>query len=453
MIHPKKQQTGGFTVYANGFVRDKALSLEAKGALRYLLSKPDTWCLRRAELQNALCVGRAVVDRIVAELTAAGYLLERAGGARVVLEGPSLANKAEGVETGTIRYSRKERKTGYSITSDEPFTDCRMSPGARGVLCYLLSLPEDWNIQLKAVASACGITQAKVGRLLRELRRTGHVRRVQKKGPDGRVSKWEIEVFEGPEDNPDYSADKPHCGNVANHNVENQQLVITNREQSTEENESSLSLSKPQCTESTGSDDPSDSGLQVGEGVREGFDRIVAAYPKRRRGNLNGAFGEYQEALASGEDIPSVDQLIEILRIMSSGDQWQEQDGKFVPRLRKWISERQWSEIPLEAVPLPPQEIQMDHRVFVPRLRCLLADAMERGLDLVHWARVQSNLPAWFRLFVSGSHPDILSLYYEIYREEREEDPNLETLLRETFPGVLEAVEEYEEGMNVSTGH
>jgi hypothetical protein len=73
----RRHHNSNFTVIPNVIFEDSRLSIEAKGALGYLLSRPHDWLVRLAHLGRALGVGRDKMERIIGELIAAGYVLRR----------------------------------------------------------------------------------------------------------------------------------------------------------------------------------------------------------------------------------------------------------------------------------------------------------------------------------------------------------------------------------------
>lgn len=63
-----------YTTMANYHLRDKSLSLAAKGLMSYMLSLPDTWEYSVSGLSAVLCVGRSQISAKIVELEKAGYL-------------------------------------------------------------------------------------------------------------------------------------------------------------------------------------------------------------------------------------------------------------------------------------------------------------------------------------------------------------------------------------------
>jgi len=66
-----------YTMIANVTLQDTSVSLEARGLLTYLLSKPDTWAVVVTWLQVEMNVGREKLNRIIKELENAGYIETR----------------------------------------------------------------------------------------------------------------------------------------------------------------------------------------------------------------------------------------------------------------------------------------------------------------------------------------------------------------------------------------
>jgi len=63
-----------FVVLPNAILENKALSIEAKGLLGFLLSRPPDWQIRLSHLGGELGVGKDRLHRILRELIEAGYV-------------------------------------------------------------------------------------------------------------------------------------------------------------------------------------------------------------------------------------------------------------------------------------------------------------------------------------------------------------------------------------------
>jgi hypothetical protein len=64
-----------FTMISNVPLNDSRLSWEARGLLAWLVSKPNTWIVNREAIARQGRTGRDKVSRMLAELTANGYLV------------------------------------------------------------------------------------------------------------------------------------------------------------------------------------------------------------------------------------------------------------------------------------------------------------------------------------------------------------------------------------------
>ncbi len=94
----------------------------------------------------------------------------------------------------------------YAVINNEPLNDMRLSWGARGLLAYLLSKPNDWTINVKALINAGPAGEHKVRGLLKELMKCGYLNRIRIKHKGGTFT-WESQIYETPALNPNPSPD------------------------------------------------------------------------------------------------------------------------------------------------------------------------------------------------------------------------------------------------------
>jgi DnaD/phage-associated family protein len=98
----------------------------------------------------------------------------------------------------TIRV-RKDDK--YFTASNEPFNDRRLSWESRGLMGYLLTKPNNWEIRQKDLEQQGPAGEHKLRRMLAELRQYGYMNRIRIALQDGKFD-WTTEVFESPSQNP-----------------------------------------------------------------------------------------------------------------------------------------------------------------------------------------------------------------------------------------------------------
>ncbi len=70
----RREHRAHFTIVPNAIFVDRRLSVEAKGVLGYLLSRPHKWRVQLDYVARTLNVGRRKLQRIVRELISAGYV-------------------------------------------------------------------------------------------------------------------------------------------------------------------------------------------------------------------------------------------------------------------------------------------------------------------------------------------------------------------------------------------
>ena len=104
-------------------------------------------------------------------------------------------------KSGIIRVKKDAR---YFAASNEPFNDKRLSWEARGLMGYLLSKPDNWEVRTMDVIKQGPAGEYKVRRMLAELRLCGYMNRIRRIG-GGHLFYWITEVYESPAQNPSTS--------------------------------------------------------------------------------------------------------------------------------------------------------------------------------------------------------------------------------------------------------
>jgi len=70
----RREHRSHFTIVPNAIFADERLSIEAKGVLGYLLSRPHKWRVRLEHVGRTLRIGRKKLQRIFRELIGTGYV-------------------------------------------------------------------------------------------------------------------------------------------------------------------------------------------------------------------------------------------------------------------------------------------------------------------------------------------------------------------------------------------
>ena len=123
-----------------------------------------------------------------------------------------------------IRVRKDDR---YFVAPNEPFNNESLSWEARGIIAYLLSKPDGWEVRTKDLVRRGPAGRDKVRRVLAELEEHGYLHRYQGRQVSGSFDGWITEVYESPTLNPHFS---PVTGLAApvNPSPPNQTLSNTN---------------------------------------------------------------------------------------------------------------------------------------------------------------------------------------------------------------------------------
>src|SRR4051794_9053866 len=91
----------------------------------------------------------------------------------------------------------KDRQHPYTQIVNRVLTDDRLSWEARGMLAYLLSKPDDWQVRFSDLRRQGGRGRDSTQRILKELAAAGYRVRVCRHLADGRWY-WESHIYEQP---------------------------------------------------------------------------------------------------------------------------------------------------------------------------------------------------------------------------------------------------------------
>lgn len=126
-------------------------------------------------------------------------------------------------------FIRVEKDKNYSVIHNQFLRKKDLSWKAKGILAYILMLPDDWNINLKEIMTHATEGEAAFRSGWKELKESGYVNRYPVKDKDTkRILHWETVVSE--------TSQKPHVDfpdvanpNVGNPDVANRNLQSTDR--------------------------------------------------------------------------------------------------------------------------------------------------------------------------------------------------------------------------------
>ena len=104
---------------------------------------------------------------------------------------------------------RVAKNQDYTVMCNHHLRDKRLSWKAKGLISYILSLPDNWDFSAKGLALAGRDGESLVRSALRELEDNGYLRRAPLRGDDGRITDWVYTVYESPRSEDDTGEGTP----------------------------------------------------------------------------------------------------------------------------------------------------------------------------------------------------------------------------------------------------
>ena len=92
---------------------------------------------------------------------------------------------------------RLQKTEKYFKVANAVFNDRSLSWEARGLMGYLLSKPDDWQVRMHDLVRNGPAGQHKISRMLRELEVAGYIRRRRFRRKDG-TFEWFVLILEDP---------------------------------------------------------------------------------------------------------------------------------------------------------------------------------------------------------------------------------------------------------------
>ncbi|MEG7934959.1 DnaD domain protein [Bacillus mobilis] len=128
---------------------------------------------------------------------------------------------------------RVEKNKNYSVVNNTGLRDERLSWKAKGILAYILTLPDDWVFYREELATHAkdGLDSLRSG--MKELKEYGYLQRIPIRNDNNKIVSWETVIHEVPQVEPlvDFPpVEEPPVENppVENPPVENPELLNTN---------------------------------------------------------------------------------------------------------------------------------------------------------------------------------------------------------------------------------
>lgn len=129
----------------------------------------------------------------------------------------------------TFQRHTHDKKNPYVMISREMAQDKSISPKARGVLLYLLSLPDDWKIYHSQLCNGLGVGEDYVNSAMEELLNNGYAERTREK-VKGLFQPYQYKIYEFKKCLPDREnrpgSTGPENPGIQKRDIENKQTEI-----------------------------------------------------------------------------------------------------------------------------------------------------------------------------------------------------------------------------------
>ncbi|MFV1027487.1 DnaD domain protein [Bacillus tropicus] len=132
---------------------------------------------------------------------------------------------------------RVNKSKNYTTINNTGLRDERLSWKAKGILAYILSLPDDWVFYMEEISTHAkdGIDSLRVG--MKELKKYGYVRRFPVKNEKGKITNWETIIYEVPQvENPHMEKPQVEVPFVENPTLLSTKELSTNKQNTNKQN-------------------------------------------------------------------------------------------------------------------------------------------------------------------------------------------------------------------------
>lgn len=96
-------------------------------------------------------------------------------------------------------FQRSEHAESFTIIDNSALRDEGLSLAAKGLLCYLLMLPDDWDFNIEELSRHFKNGVRAIRTAINELESAGYLTRSHPKNPDGTFGRWNWIVVEVPQ--------------------------------------------------------------------------------------------------------------------------------------------------------------------------------------------------------------------------------------------------------------
>lgn len=227
---------------------------------------------------------------------------------------------------------RVEKKDHFTRIDNGLIQNPEISLKAKGLLAYMLSLPDDWDYSISGLSVKCKEGKSSIRGAITELMEHRYITRSLARDENGRIGGYEYVVYEEPQ---------PSCENPTTDNPSSE-----NRTQQTT-NSTNEKKTKSPCSPPTG--DAPTPGESKPKSIRpdkstpahdpEAFEAFWAKYP--RKDGRKAAIRAWDKLKP---DKALCRTMYAALSRQRKSKQWAEEGGRFIPHFSTWLNGRKWED-------------------------------------------------------------------------------------------------------------
>ena len=224
-------------------------------------------------------------------------------------------------------FVRVEKNRNYTTIHNEFLKRKDISWKAKGIMTYLLSLPDDWVVNLDEIKRNATDGESSFRSGWKELVNSGYVsRQPVRDEKTKKIDYWETVIKESVSESKSHNVENHNVGihQLGNHKVDNRELLSTKE----------LSTNKP-ITNIQKEHQPS----KDGQSTSERFEVLWKEYP-RKEGKKK-AFASYKRALKNGV---TDEEIMEGLEKYNQYIKKEKTDRKYIAHGSTWFNENRWQD-------------------------------------------------------------------------------------------------------------
>lgn len=230
---------------------------------------------------------------------------------------------------------REQHNESYTVIDNAVLQNVNISFEARGFLCYLLSLPNDWTFTVRGIVKQTGCSKSVILRLMDELKTAGYIKLERKQDKQGRFTQSSWHIYETPCEyhiSQKRNTVKTEHGNNGTRYLRN--TVIT--EHGENGTIQSTNNNKVLNIQSTNTNKIPKEGGVLSE-VETMFLEFWSIYPKKV--DKKGSFRAFKNIKGLKQAFPGI---IKALEIQKQSIQWSKDNGQYIPNPTTYIHQERW---------------------------------------------------------------------------------------------------------------